>query len=89
MNRLALFALLLSTPGFAQDKVLETVTVHGRSLVGVWHGTLGQSGFRGLFGNLWGMTPMELDKLSWSIAASPECKTNWKWPAPSLDPWAA
>jgi hypothetical protein len=26
----------------------------------VWHGTLGQSAFRGLFGNLTGMTPMKL-----------------------------
>jgi hypothetical protein len=31
--------------------------------VGVWHGTLGQSGFRGLFGNLTGMTPMKLGQM--------------------------
>jgi hypothetical protein len=60
VNRLALYALLLATPALAQDTEQETVTVHGSSLVGVWHGTLGQSAFRGLFGNLTGMTPMKL-----------------------------
>jgi len=59
MRGLALAALLLATPALAQDTKLETVTVHGSSLVGVWHGTLGQAGFRGLFGNLTGMTPMK------------------------------
>ena len=59
MRRLALSALLLGAPALAQDTKLETVTVRGHSLVGVWHGTLGQSGFRGLFGNLTGMTPMK------------------------------
>lgn len=63
MNRLALFALLLATPALAQDMGLETVTVRGSSLVGVWHGTLGQSGFRGLFGNLTGMTPLKLGQM--------------------------
>jgi hypothetical protein len=60
MNRLALLALLLATPVLAQDTELETITVHGRSLAGVWHGDLGQSAFRGVFGKLTGMTPMKL-----------------------------
>jgi hypothetical protein len=65
MRRLALFALLLPTPVLAQDTKFETVTVYGRSLVGVWHGTLGQSGFRrGLFGNLTRMTPAKLGQLT-------------------------
>lgn len=63
MNRLVLFALLLATPALAQDREQETVTVQGSSLVGIWHGTLGQSGFRGLFGNLTGMTPMKLGQV--------------------------
>ena len=62
MRRVALFALLFATPALAQEPKLETVTVHGSSLVGVWHGTLGQSGFRGLFGNL-GMTPAKLGQM--------------------------
>jgi hypothetical protein len=65
MRRLALFGLLLATMALAQeDTQLETVTVHGRSLVGVWHGTLGQSSFRrGFFGKLTGMTPMTLGQM--------------------------
>ena len=63
MRRLALFALMLATPALAQEPKLETVTIHGSSLVGVWHGTLGQSGFRGLFGSLTGMTPMKLGQM--------------------------
>jgi hypothetical protein len=64
VSRVALFALLLATPVLAQETKLETVTIHGSSLVGVWHGTLGQSGFRGLFGNLTGMTPMKLGQMA-------------------------
>jgi hypothetical protein len=52
--------LLLAAPALAQDAALETVTIRGSSLVGVWHGNLGQSAFRGLFGSLTGMTPMKL-----------------------------
>jgi hypothetical protein len=63
MKCLALFALLIATPALAQDEELEPVTVRGWSLVGVWHGTLGQSGFRGLLGNLTGMTPMKLGQM--------------------------
>jgi hypothetical protein len=64
MKRLALCALLLATPAIAQDTELEDVTVHGSSLVGVWHGALGQSVFRGPFGNLTGMTPARLGQMA-------------------------
>jgi hypothetical protein len=60
IRRLAPVVLLLATPALAQHTELETVTVHARSLVGVWHGTLGQSAFRGFFGNLTRITPMKL-----------------------------
>jgi hypothetical protein len=63
MKRFALIALLAATSALAQDTQLETVTARGRSLVGVWHGTLAQSAFRGLFGNLTGITPMKLGQL--------------------------
>lgn len=63
MIRLVLCGMLLVTTAFAQDTELEPVTIRGKALVGVWHGTLGQSGFRGLFGNLTGMTPMKLGQV--------------------------
>jgi hypothetical protein len=53
MKRLALLALLLATPAMAQDAPVETVTVNGNSLVGVWHGSMVQSQFwQGLLGAL-------------------------------------
>lgn len=64
MKRMFLCALLLAPPALAQDKELETFTVHGRSLVGVWHGTLGQSGFRRPFSALTRMTPMKLGQMA-------------------------
>jgi hypothetical protein len=56
----ALLALLLGAPALAQDTPMEPVIVSGGSLEGVWHGALGQSGFRGLVGNLTGITPLKL-----------------------------
>jgi hypothetical protein len=55
---LAPFCLLatLST-AWAQDAPVETILVNGSSLVGVWHGTLMQSGFWGLLGSLTRMSP--------------------------------
>jgi hypothetical protein len=64
MRRLALFALLVSAPALTQETDLDAVTVHGRSLVGVWHGTLGQSAFRGLLGNLTGMTRAKFGQMA-------------------------
>ena len=40
MKRVALALLLVTTPAMAQDKPVESVTVYGRSLAGVWHGGL-------------------------------------------------
>ena len=61
MNRLALFALLLATPALAQDTESWKPSP---SMADRWWvcgmARLGQSGFRGLFGNLTGMTPMKL-----------------------------
>lgn len=64
MKRFALAALLLATPAMAQDTATETVTVNASSLVGVWHGTLVQSGFRGLFGALTGVSPMTFGQMA-------------------------
>jgi hypothetical protein len=44
MRKLLLLLCLLATPAMAQDAPLETVTTHGSSLVGVWHGGLIQFG---------------------------------------------
>jgi hypothetical protein len=48
MKRLALALTLLAAPAMAQEAPVETVTVNGASLVGIWHGTLVQSGFHSI-----------------------------------------
>ena len=40
MKRLAAALLLLTTPAMAQDKPVESVTVYGSTLVGMWRGGL-------------------------------------------------
>lgn len=64
MKPLALLALLLAAPATAQVAPVETVTVKGRSLVGIWHGTLSQSVFQGLFGALTGIQPLTLGQMA-------------------------
>jgi len=64
MKRLALLAVLLAAPAMAQDVPMETVTVNGRSLVGVWYGTLVQSGFYNLLGGLSGITPLSFGQMA-------------------------
>lgn len=66
MKRLALALMLLATPATAE---VETVNAYGTSLVGVWHGTLVQSGFRGIggvgfFGALTGASPATLGQMA-------------------------
>jgi hypothetical protein len=63
MKRIALAALLLATPAAAQDADIESIIVKGNLLAGVWHGTLVQSGFRSLFGNLTGATPVTFGQM--------------------------
>lgn len=63
MKRLALLALLFATPAAAEDTQIESVTVNGRSLAGVWHGTLVQSGFRSLLSNLAGVSPLTFGQM--------------------------
>ena len=55
VKRFTLTLLLLCGPAVAQNMPVESVTSYGSSLVGVWHGTLAQSSFRGLFGALTGV----------------------------------
>ena len=64
MKRLAIAMLLFAAPAMAQDAATETVTVNANSLVGVWHGTLAQSGFRSLFGALTGVNPMAFGQMA-------------------------
>ncbi len=63
MKRVALLALLLAAPAQAQDVPMETVNAYGNSLVGVWHGTLGQASFFGIVGTLTGLSPPLLGQM--------------------------
>jgi hypothetical protein len=64
VKRFALTLLLLCGPAAAQDMPVESVTSYGSSLVGVWYGTLGQSGFYGLFGALTGLSAPVLGEMA-------------------------
>jgi len=64
VKRFALTLLLLCGPAVAQDMPVESVTSYGSSLVGVWHGTLAQSSFRGLFGALTGVQPVTFGQMA-------------------------